>query len=80
MFLTSMLIENVFSVGAMKRETLYARFVTRYVTFFVVIFRIIDLNRCGNMTMHIFDDRSHMMNDLRSCIPPFNTPIVTFKS
>lgn len=31
-FFTSMLIENVFSVGAMKRETLYARFVIRYVT------------------------------------------------
>lgn len=30
-FLISMLTENVFNVGAMKRETLHARFVIRYV-------------------------------------------------
>lgn len=31
MFLDSMLIEHVFNVGAMKRETLYVRSVTRYI-------------------------------------------------
>lgn len=43
-FFTSMLTENVFSVGAMKRETSYAKFAIRYVSLpSLAISRFIDL-------------------------------------